>query len=43
MTTTLYEITTSEGDDGTMHPAAPVTAAGIPNPDHGAVPATWAP
>ncbi|MFI6728701.1 hypothetical protein [Streptomyces atratus] len=24
------------------HPAAPVTAAGLPNPDHGE-PATWAP
>ncbi|OIJ95436.1 hypothetical protein [Streptomyces colonosanans] len=24
------------------HPAAPATAAGIPNPDHEAMPATWA-
>lgn len=25
------------------HPAAPGTAASLPSPDHGAVPATWAP
>ncbi|GAA2947523.1 MULTISPECIES: DUF3052 family protein [Streptomyces] len=25
------------------HPAAPGTVVGLPNPDHGVVPATWAP